>query len=347
MVLEHDRLELITQNLSEVVTIEELKSLLASKKAPKAYVGLEPSGLVHLGQGVLCANKVKDLVQAGCKVTILLADWHAFINDKLNGILERIKLCGEYVKDCFLALGIDRNKVNFVYVSDLVKKDSYWERTLRITKCFSLARLKRAMTIMGRREEEAELDSSKIIYPAMQCADMFELKVDIAFGGMDQRKAHMLAREAAEKLNWKKPIALHTPLLPGLEKTLTNNSLDMKMSKSRPESCIFIHDTEKDIETKILGAYCPPKDISYNPIIDICRYILFPHYKKLEFNRKALKPLVASSEEELLNAYFKGELHPLDLKLGVIAMLIELLAPVREYFKKFPKNLELVQEFVK
>ncbi|MDI6887089.1 MAG: tyrosine--tRNA ligase [Candidatus Thermoplasmatota archaeon] len=335
------KLALITRNVDEILTLEELEKLIEDKTNPRAYVGIEPSGLVHIGQGILCAQKANDLAQAGFEVIILLADWHAFINDKLNGNLENIKICAEYVKDCFLALNVDKERTKFVYVSELVKKESYWERVIRIAKCFSLARMKRAMTIMGRKEEEAELDTSKIIYPAMQCADIFELNVDIAFGGIDQRKAHVLAREAADKLGLNKFVALHTPILPGLQ-ARSKDIIEQKMSKSKPETCIFIHDSKEEITNKILSAYCPPKDIN-NPVIDICKYLILPAYEKIRFERRDASALEGNLNE-LLKFYATGELHPLDLKLGVAEKLYELLAPVRKYFSAKPENLERVLE---
>ena len=195
------KLSLIKKNVLEIVTPEELRALLEQNSRPTAYVGFEPSGMVHIGQGVICANKIKALTDAGFQVTVLLADWHAFINDKFQGSMENIKTCGKYMEDCFLALGVDREKTNFIYASELVRSEDYWEKVIRIAKCFSMARIKRAMTIMGRKEEDAEMDTSKLIYPAMQCADIFQLDVDVALGGMDQRKAHMLARSSAKYIS--------------------------------------------------------------------------------------------------------------------------------------------------
>ncbi|MEW6069926.1 MAG: tyrosine--tRNA ligase [Candidatus Thermoplasmatota archaeon] len=341
MLTKEQKIALVTKNITEILTLEELEKLIDENPKPKAYVGIEPSGLMHIGQGIICAQKAKDLAEAGFEVVILLADWHAFINDKLGGSLENIKICAEYVKDCFLALGVDRKKTKFVYVSELVKKDSYWEKVLRISKCFSLARMKRAMTIMGRKEEEAELDTSKIIYPAMQCADIFELNIDLAFGGLDQRKAHVLAREVSDKLGWNKFVALHTPILPGLQAKGEEDIIEQKMSKSKPETCIFIHDGKEEMKKKILSAYCPPKDITNNPVIDICSYLLFPAYEKIRFERKDASALEVNLED-LLKFYSKGELHPLDLKLGVAEKLYELLAPVRKYFSDKPDNLERI-----
>jgi len=196
-------LDLVTRNLKEIVTIEELQEILAKEKK-KAYIGFEPSGLVHLGW-LMCADKIKDLIKAGFNVTVLLADWHAWINDKLDGNMEAIKICGEYIKDAFAAMGV--KDVEYIYASSMVGNADYWHLVLKIAKQTSLARARRAMDIMGRKAEEAEKDISKFFYPLMQVADIFYLDVDAALGGMDQRHAHMLARDVCKKLGMKKPVA--------------------------------------------------------------------------------------------------------------------------------------------
>jgi tyrosyl-tRNA synthetase len=221
-----EKLERLTANTEEIVTIEELKTVL-NKPNPKAYIGFEPSGVVHLGWKI-CTNKIKDFLACGFDFTILLADWHAYINDKLGGDLEKIKLCGKYMEDCFAAMGIEKEKVRFVYASDYVNDSKYWELVLKTAKATSVARVKRAMDIMGRAEDEADKDLSKLFYPAMQVSDIFHLNLDVAYGGMDQRHAHMLARDVAKKLGLRPPVAIHTPLLTGLQAGSRMNPTEFK-----------------------------------------------------------------------------------------------------------------------
>lgn len=343
----NDRIELITRNTEETISLDELRSLLEKDRNLTSYVGFEPSGLVHLGWQIV-ANKIKDLNDAGVEMTIFLADWHAFINDKYGGDIDNIRICAEYMKDCFIALGVDMSKTRFVYASELIDNKSYWEKVLRIAKNASLARIKRSMTIMGRKEGEGDTDSSKFIYPSMQAADIFELGVDIAYGGMDQRKAHMLARDVAEKLGWKKPIALHTPLLMSLT---ASNRMDMtltdaKMSKSDPDSCLYIHDTPEDIQRKLRKAYCPEGIAEENPMIDLCNYIIFAKQSTFTIERpdKFGGDLVLTSPRELRDTFEDRLLHPQDLKNAVTKNIIDLLEPVREYFSAHPDNLESVRK---
>jgi len=236
------RAALVSRNTAEVVTPPELLALLDNEKQPKAYIGFEPSGFVHVALGFLTAAKVRDLVEAGFDTTILLADWHAQINDKFGGDLEKIRACGEYFQDAFHALGVPES-VRFRTASELVAEPAYWEDVIRVSKHSTVARIKRAMTIMGRKEEDAEQDAAKLIYPAMQVTDIHRLDLDLAYGGMDQRHAHMLYRDLQKRLGWKPVVAVHTPLLSGLKGGGRMDSPVSKMSKSDPESAVFIHDS--------------------------------------------------------------------------------------------------------
>jgi tyrosyl-tRNA synthetase len=195
-------------------------------------------------------------------------------------------------------------------------------------------------------------------YPCMQVADIFYLDVDVACAGLDQRKAHVLAREVAERLRLKKPICIHTPLLTGLmgpekrergvfdEDREISLRISSKMSKSMPDTCIFVHDSPEEVRRKILKAYCPPREVEYNPIMEIAKYVVFGWKEELEVQRPERYggPIIFENYAELERAYLKGKLHPLDLKNGVIETLNDILEPVREHFRRYPKLLKKLLE---
>ncbi len=334
-------IEKVIKNAEEIVTLEDLKSL--EGKNLKGYIGFEPSGLVHLGTGLICGNKVKDLVESGINMRILLADWHAYINDKFGGDMEKIRLSAEIMKQSFLAIGVPES-VDFVYADDLVDSKQYWEKIIKVAKNTTLNRVRRAMDIMGRKDTDMDLDSSKIIYPFMQVTDIFHMDLDIALGGMDQRHAHMLARELAPKLGFKKPVAIHTPLLTGLK---GGNRMDFtsKMSKSKADSAIFVTDSPEKIKSKIKGAFCPEGDVENNPILDIYRYIIFPYYKnEIKIEKKYGGDIIVKNYKELEEFYSKREIHPLDLKENISEILIEILEPVRKHFNNHPELQEMINK---
>ena len=353
-----ERLSLIRQNTEEIVTIDELKKKLEEGDKLKGYIGFEPSGLFHIGW-LIWAQKVKDLIEAGIDMSILVATWHAWINDKLGGDLQKIRLAGEYAIEVLRAYGVDMSKVKIVYAEDLIKDPEYWALVLKIAKNTSLARMKRALTIMGRKSEEAELDTSKLIYPAMQVADIFYQDLDIALGGTDQRKAHMLARDVAEKLGKKKVIAIHTPLLVGLQGGQRMNAqgleeddylASIKMSKSKPETAIFVHDPPEVVEAKLRSAYCPKGVVEDNPVLQINKYIIFAKKDttlKVERDVKYGGDIEFKSYEELERTFAEGKLHPLDLKLATARKLNEILEPIRKSLQSKPEFESLVSELEK
>ena len=342
-----ERVDRVLQGSEEVVTRDELRGLLGRGGTPRAYVGLEPSGLMHIGTGLLIGSKVVDLVRAGFHTIVFLADWHAYINDKLGGNLENLRVCGEYFKDGFRAVGVP-DSVEYLSASEFVPHPEYWQNVIRASKASTVARIRRALTIMGRKEEEADRDASKLIYPAMQVADIHWMDLDLALGGMDQRHAHMLYRDVAPKLGWKQVVALHTPLLPGLDGGGRMDLIAGKMSKSKPDASILLNDPPKEVERKIGKAFCPAKETERNPVLEAARLVLFPRRGRLKVVRapKFGGDVTYESFGDVEKAFGTGELHPQDLKAGVAAGLNADLAPVRKYFEAHPENLDAVQRII-
>jgi len=369
--LKSDREELVEKLIfkeptEEVLTKERLKEYISNRIALKHYIGFEISGFVHLGTGLLTMAKVADLQKAGIAVTLFLADYHSWINNKLGGDLSVIrKVAGGYFKEALKQslklVGGDPDKLNFVLGSELYERKGleYFETLLKVSMNTSLSRIRRSITIMGRKEGEI-IDFAQLIYPAMQVADIFGLGVNLAHGGMDQRKAHIIALEVGEKVGKYKPLALHHHLLIGMHITedirqkilkakreenrelFEEGIIEIKMSKSKPESAIFIHDSPDEIERKLMKAYCPPKEVELNPILELARYILFRGEEKelVVVNAKTQERKVYKTYPELEKDYVEGKIFPADLKLSVSSALINLLEPARKYFLEGPgKNL--------
>jgi tyrosyl-tRNA synthetase len=334
-----------TRAVAEIITSSELDEVL-KKPAPTGYIGFEPSGKAHVAW-LMMADKIIDLTRCGVNMTILMADWHAFINDKMGGDMEKIRKCGMYMEDCFIAMGIDTKMTKFLYFTDYMSDPKYWELVFRVAKASTLSRLKRALSILGRHEADGDQDTSKLMYPLIQVADIFHLKVDIALGGLDQRHAHMLARDVAPKLKLKPPVAIHTPLNSGLQGGNRMDPSESKMSKSKPESAIFIHDTPDDVNRKIKNAFCPEKVVEGNPLMDIARNILFSRLQSLEIKRPAKfgGDVTFNSYADLEKTFVEGKLHPADLKKGISDGLNAVLEPIRTYFVNHPDNLKAVEGF--
>jgi len=310
--------------------------------------------LMHIGQGLVCGNKIHDMIDAGFHFTIFLADYHSMINNKYGGDMSKIRATGEYFQHCFTALGISRERVEYVWASDLAGRKEYWERVLRVGRTVSTQRVLRAIPIMGRDMKSKDTEAAAIFYPCMQAADIFEMGLDVACAGIDQRKAHILARESGEKLGWGKPVSLHTPILMGLhgvpdalvgsfdEDPKLNQVIAAKMSKSKPEDNILIHDEPDVIERKIQKAFCPAGIVEGNPILQYFRILVFRDGGRVELKRDPRfgGDVQFESYGELEKSFSSGEIHPKDLKSNISRILSEKLSPVREYFRKHPGSLE-------
>lgn len=335
----------------EVIEDEgQLKWLLENRKPGEiiAYDGFEPSGRIHIAQGLMRAININKMTKAGVKFVMYVADWHAAANQKFGGDLKVIKKVGDYFVAVWKACGMNLENIEFIYASELVKDPDYWQLVLKISMMTTLNRILRCGQIMGRNTDEVQ-QSSQILYPLMQCADIFVLKTDICQLGLDQRKVNMLAREVARPLGFKKPMSIHHHMLMGLGKPPEtdldelNKKIARKMSKSNPDSAIFMLDNKADIKRKINKAWCPSGVIKENPVLEYCNYIIFEKFDKFDVKRpeKYGGNVSYSSYSELEAAYENASLSPVDLKMTVIEYLDKLLAPVREHFENEPEAKKL------
>ena len=348
------KLELIKQVGEEVITEEELKHLLQTKEHPIAYDGFEPSGVgIHIAQGILRAININKMTKAGCKFKMLVADWHAWANNKIGGDLEKIQLVGKFLIEVWRNCGMDLRNVEFVWVSDYVKEPEYWKKVMQTARNSTIKRIIRTGQIMGRKEAEVQ-QSSQILYPCMQAADIFHLNVDICQLGMDQRKVNVLARELGSSLGFWKPIIVSHHMLIGLGEPPKSKDVDrvieLKMSKSKPDTAIFMNDSEEDIKTKIQKAYCPAKVIQENPMLEYSKYLIFEKFNAMEIKReeKFGGAIVIETYRELEKLYHEGKIHPADLKNAVAYYINDMIKPVREKFDKdanLKKLLENVRQF--
>jgi len=181
----------------------------------------------------------------------------------------------------------------------------------------------------------------------MQIADIFRLGAKITQLGMDQRKINMLAREIGGQLGYWKPVVVSHHMLMGLGKPPTleadtaSRTIALKMSKSKPDSAIFMTDTLEDIQRKITKAYCLEGDIKENPVLEYCKYIIFESLDRLGTSHFIIERpekwggnLRLKSYIELEKIFAEKKVHPQDLKNSVIKYLDQLLQPVRKHFEE-------------
>ena len=347
------RLYLMIGDVEESVGIEHLVDSLAEQTSMagdgvlRCYVGFEPSGKAHIGWKVL-SLQLKRMLEADVNVLIFLADWHAWVNDKFGGNMEDIQKTAIYMEETFRALldypeeGDGPGQLRFYWASQLMDSGDYWARVLRCSKGATLPMVRKTFTIMGRDEASSDHDLSKFYYPAMQAADIFELDIDIAIGGMDQRKAHMFMRDMASKWNWKKATCLHTPILSSLKASgVRMDSFDHKMSKSDPNGALLLHDTLEMVQKKMKKAYLDPED-EQSPVYELAEHVVLPEFGHIQVtpNPKFGQPSTWNDLASLKAAVMDGTLHPFDAKMGVAAGVAAGLSSIAEHFEANPEAYE-------
>jgi len=351
-----EKLNLINQVGEEVIGADELKTLLESGEQLIAYDGFEPSGQIHIAQGLLRAINVNKMLKAGVKFRMWVADWHAMANNKMGGDLEKIKTVGRYFIEVWKASGMDLSKVEFMWASDMAKNPDYWKLVVQVGKSNALKRFIRTAEMMGREESLEKLTGAHIIYSCMQVADIFMLGAKITQLGMDQRKVNMLAREVGPLLGYWKPVVVSHHMLRGLGKPVSNEqdalqrTIELKMSKSKPDTAIFMTDTLEDIQRKINKAYCLEGDIKENPVLEYCKYIIFESFDRLGISEFVVErpekwggTLQFKTYTELEQCFAQKLLHPQDLKVTVVKLLDQLLQPVRKHFEEDAEAKKLLE----
>ncbi len=368
-----EKLALIHEVGEEIVTENELKELIEKGENLVCYDGFEPSGQIHIAQGLLRAINVNKMTAAGFKFKMLVADWHAMANKKMGGDLSKIQTVGKYFIEVWKASGMDLSNVEFIWASDMVKNADYWKLVIQIGNTNALGRFVRTAEMMGRQASMEDLTGANIIYSCMQVADIFTLGARVAQLGMDQRKVNMLAREIAPQLGYEKPIVVSHHMLAGLSAPSSNPSvilnknegsqwdsssssqndklvrtIALKMSKSNPDSAIFMTDSAEEVERKINRAYCPEGEIEGNPILEYCRYILFEKLESMTISRKEEHggPVILNSFQDLKEQYEAKKIHPADLKPVVAQEINKLLEPVRAHFEENEEAKNLLNQVI-
>ncbi|MDE1828965.1 MAG: tyrosine--tRNA ligase [Thaumarchaeota archaeon] len=331
-----EKVNLVTRDpTEEVVTQEELVNLFNTNSHPKHYIGLEISGFLHLGSLIVTGFKINDFIKAGVKCTVFLADWHTYINNKLGGDWDRIRMVSKYYADAFKLFcpGVEIIEGSSLYES----RKGYWMDLIKFSKFMSLDRTMRSLTIMGRSADKDKIELGQLFYPPMQAVDIHSLDLDIVHAGMDQRKIHMLVREIFPKMKWKVPVAVHHHILAGLgEPEVSSDSdsqiISSKMSKSKSSSGIFIHDTDEEIRSKFKKAWCPEGIVEKNPILEIFRYVVFHQFNEITIERpeKFGGNVSYASYKQLEKDFVDKKLHPSDLKTAAGMYVLDIIKPIRE-----------------
>jgi tyrosyl-tRNA synthetase len=327
------RLEIIKRNTAEIVTEEELRNLLKDKKKPSVYLGTAITGRPHIGYFVWVL-KLADFLKAGFKVKLLLADIHGALDNTPWDILEkRYNYYKTVIPLMFKCVGADIKNFEIVKGSDFQMKKDYIYDVLKMSTFSTVHDATKAASEVVKMGENPKL--SGLIYPMMQSLDEEYLGVDVQYGGTDQRKIMMFAREHLPKMNYNPRVEVMTPLIPGL--------VGKKMSASDPKSKIDLLDDEQTVKSKLNSAEATAGVVEDNGLLAFLKHVLMvlKNDKKEKFvverPEKYGGNMTFSTYEEIEAAYHEKKLHPLDLKNAMAKEINSLLKPIRDNQEKLEK----------
>jgi len=328
-----DKLALVKRNTLEIIKEEELQDLLKKRKQPLVYLGWSITGRPHIAYFVPVL-KLADFLKAGFKVKLLLADLHGALDNTPWEVLEkRFQHYANTIPLMFKAIGADIKNFEIVKGSDFQLKKDYAVDLLKLASFTSVNDAKRAGSEVVKFGDNPKLGG--LLYPLMQALDEQYLDVDVQYGGVDQRKILMFARENLPKLNYRPRIEVMTPLVPGLT--------GKKMSASDPKSVIDLLDDEKTVENKIKSAYCEEGVVAENGVLAFLKHVVMVIKQDKGGNFMIERPekfggnLEFSSYEEIEKMFVEKKLHPLDLKNSLAKEVNVLLAPFRKIKDKLEK----------
>ncbi|MBI4146928.1 tyrosine--tRNA ligase [Candidatus Woesearchaeota archaeon] len=333
-----EKLALLKRNTQEIITEEELRKLLQTKKKPAVYLGTSVTGSPHIGYFVW-VTKMADFMKAGFKVKVLLADIHGALDKTPWPLLEkRYEYYNIIIPAIFESIGADLNKLELIKGSDFQLKKDYMFDVLKLSTFVTVHDATRAASEVVKMGDSPKL--AGLLYPLMQSIDEEYLKVDVQYGGVDQRKILVFARENLPKLGYKPRVEFMTPLIPGL-------TASGKMSSSEKGSKIDLLDDEKTVNDRLNAAYCPEKQVENNGVLAFLKHVIMTHKADkgqqltIERPEKFGGPLTFKTYEEIERAYTDGKLHPMDLKKAAAKEINALLAPIRA---KFTGKEQLIRE---
>jgi tyrosyl-tRNA synthetase len=329
-----EKFKLIRRNTVEIVTEAELKKLLKGKKVPTVYLGAAITGRPHVGYFVWVL-KLADFLKAGFKVKLLLADLHGALDNCPWDVLEkRYDYYATVIPLMFKAVGADIKNFEMVKGSSFQLQKNYQLDTLKLSTFTSVKDAKRAASEVVKFGDNPKL--SGVLYPLMQALDEEYLGVDVQYGGLDQRKILMFAREFLPKVGYKPRIEVMTPIIPGL--------IGKKMSASDAKSKIDLLDDDVTVKKKMSAAYCQAGKVEDNGVLAFLKHVVMIMKEDasdefvIERDNKYGGNLVYGDYGAVEKDFVSGKIHPLDLKQAVAREINVLLKPFDKKLEKMAKE---------
>ena len=245
-----DALELLKRGTDEILTVEDLKKKLSTKKKLVVKAGFDPTAPdLHLGHTVLI-NKLRHFQDLGHRVIFLIGDFTGMIGDPSGKNKTRPTLSAEeikknaktYEKQVFKILKKEQTEVRF---------NSEWcsklgaEGLIRLASNYNVARMLERDDFSKRYKSNQSIAVHEFLYPLVQGYDSVHLEADVECGGTDQKFNLLVGRELQRAYDQEPQVVITVPILEGLDGV-------NKMSKSL-DNYVGVDEAPEDMFGKIMS----------------------------------------------------------------------------------------------
>lgn len=289
------------------------------------YTGRGPSGPMHIGHLIpfIMTQWLQKIFRVN--VYIMITDDEKFLHEESMELSDVRRWAYENILD-IIAVGFDPERTFIFQDTEYIR--NMYPMALKIAKKinFNLAR-----SVFGF---DTSTNVGLLFYPALQIVPtFFEKRRCLIPAAIDQDPYWRIQRDLAEKMGYYKAAAIHSKFLPPL------TGFEGKMSSSKPETAIYLHDDPKTVRYKIMryafSGGQPTielhRKLGGNPDIDVSFQWLYMYFENDDREIRRI-------EEE----YRSGRLLTGELKEILVERINEFLEKHRE---KREKARELVHVF--
>lgn len=313
--------------------------------------GDRPTGRLHIGHYVGSLKRRVELQNSGKfdKIFIMIADAQALTDNFDNP--EKVRQNIIEVALDYLSVGLDPTKSTLFIQSQI---QELTELTFYYMNLVTVARVQRNPTVKAEiqlRNFEASIPVGFFCYPISQAADITAFKATTVPVGEDQMPMLEQTKEIVHKFNSVYGETLVEPeiLLPDNSACLRLPGTDgkAKMSKSLG-NCIYLADTEKEVQQKVMSMYTDPLHIQVSDPGHIEGNTVFTYldaFSKPEHFAEYLPEY--QSLDELKEHYQRGGLGDVKIKKFLNKVMQEELEPIRVRRKEYEKDIPAVYEILK
>ena len=313
--------------------------------------GDRPTGRLHVGHYVGSLRNRVILQNSGKfeKLFFMIADAQALTDnfDNPGKVRENIL----QVALDYMACGLDPAKCH-MFIQSVVCELT--ELTFYYMNLVTLARLERNPTVKAEiqlRGFNHSIPMGFLTYPVSQTADITAFMADTVPVGEDQLPMLEQAREIVRRFNelYGETLVEPTALLPDNAACLRLPGTDgkAKMSKSL-NNCIYLSDTAEEVKKKVMGMYTDPDHLRVEDPGKVEGNTVFTYldaFSRPEHFSKYLPEY--ASLDELKAHYRRGGLGDVKVKRLLIAILNEMLDPIRERRRHYETRIGEVYDILR